>query len=466
LAGPKDRRDHGDIARGERSDGVSPPFRILQHFPQCGYIFRNDDDKVNLILSSGQEFDMISMNNRNLLAMYARNEAIQPLTDLIERYGPNLKAAFSQEQWDMVSVDGEIYALPTFNYEAVTDGLIIRKDWLDKLNLPMPTTPDELYEVLKAFKEKDPGGVGKDKVIPLAIHAGEDGNALSISGLAEAWGIGRGPTDFVVVDGEIQSGLDQPGVREYVAFLNKLNREGLLDPDAAISKHGDVTEKVGAGFVGVATFSCWDSGAVRALMEKVPDAELAFLPPLKDNNGNQRIAGTGGLYSFVIVPKVSKKAAEVVQFADAFLAPAHYTRLILGEENVSYKIEDGKYYPIFPEFNQFNKGRWFYPVNESSKYTPLFGARARKEPEMAMLWDDINAKSDGFMYTPVVNLAPVVEAEQKYGQPLRSFSHERLIKMLLDEKELAKFDEFVQEWKNKGGRELTEQYNAWYQSTK
>ncbi|KIL41387.1 hypothetical protein SD70_06960 [Gordoniibacillus kamchatkensis] len=404
----------------------------------------NEDDKVNLVLSSGQDYDMISMNNRNLLAMYAKNQAIQPLNQLIDQYGPNLKKAFSKEQWDMVSSGGNIYAIPTFNYEAVTDGIVIRKDWLDKLNLPLPTTPNELYTALKAFKDKDPGGVGKDKVIPFSFSAGDPGHQLNISGLAEAFGLSRGPADFVIKNGNIEAGVDQPGAKAYMTYLNKLNNEGLLDPDAAASKHAKIVEKVGAGLVGAAALSCWDSAALKALKEKDPKAELVFLPPLKDENGKQAIAGTGGLYSFVIVPKASKKAAEVVQYANAFLDPRNYTKLILGEENVTYKVEGGKYYPIFPEFNKLNKGRWFYPVNDSKMYTPLFGARARKEKEMGELWDDINAKSLKFMYTPVINNAPVVEAEQKSGQALRNLVHERLIKMMLDSGELAKFDEFVQ----------------------
>ncbi|WP_276356543.1 extracellular solute-binding protein [Cohnella caldifontis] len=425
----------------------------------------NEDDKVNLVLSSGQDYDMISMNNRNLLAMYAKNGAIQPLNDLIDQYGPNLKNAFTKEQWDMVSADGKIYAIPTFNYEAVTDGLVIRKDWLDKLGLAVPTTPDELYNVLKAFKEQDPGGVGKDKVIPFAFSPGDDGSQLFISGLAEAFGIGRGPTDFIVKDGQMVSSLDQPGAKEYMSYLNKLNADGLLDPDAAATKHDRVVEKVGAGLVGVAALSCWDSAAKKALLEKHPDAVLEFLPPMKDASGKQAISGSGGLYSFVIVPKSSKKAADVVKYANAFLDEKNYTKLILGEENVTYKVEDGKYYPIFPEFNKLNKGRWFYPVNDSDVYTPLFGARARKEKEMGEMWDDINAKSASSMYTPIVNLAPVVEAEQKNGQTLRTLTHEKLIKMMLDAGELAKFDQFSSEWKQKGGTELTRQYNEWYQGT-
>ena len=47
--------------------------------------------------------------------------------------------------------------------EAVTQHmlLLIRTDWLKKLNLSMPTTTEELMAVAKAFAEQDPDGNGK-----------------------------------------------------------------------------------------------------------------------------------------------------------------------------------------------------------------------------------------------------------------------------------------------------------------
>ena len=37
-----------------------------------------------------------------------------------------------------------------------------------------------------------------------------------------------------------------------------------------------------------------------------------------------------------------------------------------------------------------------------------------------------------------------------------------MMKMILDQGELDKFDEFVAQWKAEGGDELTNAYNAWY----
>jgi len=48
----------------------------------------------------------------------------------------------------------------------------INQNWLDALNLKMPTTTDEFYAVLKAFKEQDPNKNGVADEIPLAgAHA-------------------------------------------------------------------------------------------------------------------------------------------------------------------------------------------------------------------------------------------------------------------------------------------------------
>ena len=52
----------------------------------------------------------------------------------------------------------------------------INMPWLEKLGLDIPKTTDELYAVLKAFKERDPNGNNKPDEIPLISSNGYDGN--------------------------------------------------------------------------------------------------------------------------------------------------------------------------------------------------------------------------------------------------------------------------------------------------
>ena len=87
------------------------------------------------------------------------------LTDGIANNMPNLTAIFEKEPEMKAAAqnrDGEIYSLvkklPL--RPKVANAMYINKEWLDNLGLSMPTTYEELTDVLKAFKEQDADGDG------------------------------------------------------------------------------------------------------------------------------------------------------------------------------------------------------------------------------------------------------------------------------------------------------------------
>ena len=69
----------------------------------------------------------------------------------------------------IVNDEGDIYCFPFLrgdNSLMVFQGPIVRKDWLDKLGIPMPETIDDWYAMLQAFRDKDPNGNGKKDDVP------------------------------------------------------------------------------------------------------------------------------------------------------------------------------------------------------------------------------------------------------------------------------------------------------------
>ena len=422
-----------------------------------------EDEKLNLILMSGQEYDAIKMNyNMNLLASYIKNGVIQDLTDLVEQYGPNLKAAFPQQVWDMVSVDGRIYAIPETDSNDIENGIVVRQDWLDKLGLKLPETVDEFYTMLKAFSSIDPASVGVEYIIPFAATGVN--SLLGFNGLVQAFGVGLSPMDYMEVDGQLRVSFDLPGQKDYITFLNLLYKEGLLDADFPATTGPALIEKVSSGVVGCAAMSCWDSAALRTLQQNFPGSNLVFIKPLSKDGSIPRIAARGGLKNFLIVPNASKKAADVVKYCNDFLDDAHYLRLILGDEGTHYEVKEGVIYPLFPGFNAMNKGRWFYPTNDGSKYTPLFSVRAHKELEMGIMWDDLNTKGGDYKYVEITRFSPLLPEYTEYSNTLLAMTRENLMKMVIDEKELAGYDSFIQDWFAKGGRPLADAMNAWFQT--
>ena len=99
-------------------------------------------------------------------------------------------------------------------------GMQIRKDWLDELGLEVPTTYDELEEVLRQFKEK------KNAYAPLTL--GANGYMETSHALSAGYGVME---DFMQIDGQVVYGPMEDGWKEYLTMLNRWYAEGLLDPD-------------------------------------------------------------------------------------------------------------------------------------------------------------------------------------------------------------------------------------------
>ncbi len=131
----------------------------------------------------------------------------------------------------MYADDGEaMYCFPTIEYtpyDVIASQMFINQDWLETLNLEMPTDLDSLYNVLKAFKTKDPNGNGKQDEVPLIGLTGNYGNVLG-------WLMNM----FLYVDdvrfwnvddnGELYHIYATDEYREALIFINKLVKEGLL----------------------------------------------------------------------------------------------------------------------------------------------------------------------------------------------------------------------------------------------
>ncbi len=66
------------------------------------------------------------------------------------------------DSMNYAKIDGKSYGMAIATSSKGNEGLVIRKDWLDNLGLDVPTTLDELYDVMYAFTYNDPDGNGRD----------------------------------------------------------------------------------------------------------------------------------------------------------------------------------------------------------------------------------------------------------------------------------------------------------------
>ena len=221
------------------------------HIDWTCFVSDQFSDKKNLALAQfGNLPDGLfnaGMSEYDLLR-YAKQGIIIPLENLIDKYMPNLQAVFEKypEYRTMCTApDGHIYSFPWIEQlgagkeaiQAIGDIPYINKKWLDYLGLEIPTTTDELEQVLIQFRdhadelEKEFSIEGD--VIPMSfiINNGDQDPAILINGFGEGYG-DTGDHFAVTDEGKVIYTTVQEGYKEGIQWLHKLVTEDLVDPEA------------------------------------------------------------------------------------------------------------------------------------------------------------------------------------------------------------------------------------------
>lgn len=429
--------------------------------PQDGYA-----DKLNLIMASEEEYDIVTyLGDASLVNSYAQNGALVDIKPYLES-APNLRAAISDYAESSFTVDGGLYAIgmESLSFDGVgevREALFMRKDWLDELGLDVPTTTDEFVEVLRAFKEYD-NGTG-NAVVPMTLN----GSNVSLSGVLGAFGI---PNEWNEVDGKLVNRVADPRMKDYLAFLESLYDEGLLDAEFPANKAENQLEKYTNGISGVAYFGYWDCPTIYDTMDKTqPEHEQAFIPYLIGPNGDAGIGTTlgNGFDRIAFIPKASKHVEDVINFINICLEEDNFREICIGQEGVHYTIdENGEYWPIKPTFFDERSLANNYDVGRLSSYSEYWMCRAKKDERQWNCWEQLNRNEDVTKHNVVspASEAPIFPETSKNKQSLDQMVLDQQIKIIAGSDTVDSWDAFVEEWMAAGGEAMTNEYNEWYAS--
>ena len=249
-------------------------------------------EKINLMFAS-REFPQVMFNagvtDKNTWDG-AQGGDIWPLNDLIESYAPNWKRAFEERpiiKRAITMPDGKIYSLPYYreilNDYGVRDVQAINADWLKKAGKAVPTTTEELYQVLKAFRKGIDEGTLPKNGVPWYLRFHEwIGGEWEIYGAFGIWMKGQpGSTYLSVNGGKVEFGATDPALKDAVAYLNRLYSEKLIPEEAFTDKWEDYIAKTRS--VPPIT-GAWSSYFITEPVEQWFDP----LPVLKGPKGIQR----------------------------------------------------------------------------------------------------------------------------------------------------------------------------------
>lgn len=419
-------------------------------------------DKLNLLISSAEPYDVITITGEKAAYTdYAKMGALVDLTPLIDKYGENIKASISPESFEAMKVDGKIYAIPNRTSEFVGSSLMIRTDWLDKLGLKMPATLDELTAVLKAFKEKDPGGNG-DKGAPLSI----DGAQATMANVTGAFGIATGWSE---VDGKLVAAPLRPGFKEYLSYAADLYKQGLLDKEFAVNKDATLKEKFTSGRVGVIPLPWYDiPGIADALTKNFPDAKYAYVPALKGKDGQAGLGMSGGFDRLTFIPKSSKHPEDAIKWINAKLDKDTFKLIAIGEEGKHFTYKDGVYSPILPLFTDERGLASNYLTGIDEKLYPVYWqARVQKDPRLFAGFTFLNSEVPAeYRISDPLALAPSLPEYSKNNASLNQMINDFAVKVIVGEESADAVAAFIEKYNAAGGEASSKEVNEWYASVK
>jgi len=322
--------------------------------------------KVQLMMASGTGPDLMLCYTAALVEGFFNDGGTYDLAPYID--GPdqakNLKEYIGEECLNVARNEkNELWAVAARRSTTARQNLFIRKDWLDALGLDIPTTVDEMYNVLYQFKYNNPEG--RNDVIASAFatcNAGYPNGVMSYAFMKsvldeKTFNINSGSTTNLIYTDD--------GFAEYMRFMNKLYNAGLMDTEYYVNN--DFGQTVKEYFVN-GQLGCFEAdvnynvdnlrGSLLQNLKAInPNAEFISISPLKNiHDGKVYNNGYPVNGAFVFVPKTCKNVEAAITYLDWLATKEGGFTLFHGFEGEHFTYDnEGTPCIIDPSYNATDK---------------------------------------------------------------------------------------------------------------
>lgn len=420
----------------------------------------NLPDKVNATLASGDMPDILVSfqgsgysGNPSSIVNAARSGAFWEIGKYIDQF-PNLKKSRNAASDKNISIDGKIYGL--YKPQALSrKGFDVRTDWLDNVGLKLPTTTDELYQVLKAFTQQDPDRNGKDDTIGIVDRLNQAGMPESFDTLAAKFGV---PNKFTVKDGKFTPDFMTPEYMNTLDFYHKLYAEKLLNSDFTYIKTNQVDEIYARGQAGVYIGNLDETPRWVSLFKNDPKAKIQPFVNLKGPGGDHAFASFG-YWNYMLFTKSSIKTEDrLLEILSAIDRNSDFDKMKdlfqLGVDGFSYKMDNGK--PVITDMKA---------LNQTTTVQTLSAVKIPNRIDLIPDWQaKMQSEVDKNEQIAVANPAASLQSQtlDDHGAELTKIISDASVRYIIGELNKDSFQKEIEKWKNQGGlkalKELEDQY--------
>lgn len=343
------------------------------------------EQKKAPMLASGDIPDLILGPNAVSDSEFTKFKGLfEDLSDDLDRL-PNVQKMFEEQPLTKslaTQLDGKMYGLPKYQrfWPKSATRQYVNQTWLDNLGLEQPTTWDELFDVLVAFKEEDANGNGDaTDEIPIdwsPVGTGGFGyfqpmQLLASTGMVVSEG---GNTGYFAEDAKVGNFFVDERYKETVEFLNKCWEAGVVNPKA-FSQDYSAYQSTGRGEGDLAKVGfTWGWEASDRFGSKIHD-QYVSLAPLKQNESSQpswsyEMSLNYGV-NFAVLSAQSNNKEAALEFINALYDPETSLQGLFG--SIGPNIEkSGETYKILPPIDEnVDPGTWKWTSTWADN-TPMF----------------------------------------------------------------------------------------------
>lgn len=239
-------------------------------------------DSVTMVIAQNDLPDVMIVEDLDELQYLVDNDMIADLTDSYNNCMSdtikNIYGSYGRDILDVVTFGGKIMAIPETNISDGPNLIWLRKDWMDALGLSAPKTLSDVEEIIRQFKEKDPGHNGAGNTVGLVCDTSLCGGCgysseYTLDIIFAAYG--AFPKQWIYdEDGNVVYGSVQPEAKEALAHIHELYKEGILDQDFLMRTSSNLIELIVDGQCG-SFFGPWwaPNNPLMQAMEQNKDAE-------------------------------------------------------------------------------------------------------------------------------------------------------------------------------------------------
>ena len=450
-------------------------------------------DNVTMVIAQNDLPDVMIVEDLDELQYLVDNDMIADLTDSYNNCMSdtikNIYGSYGRDILDVVTFDGKIMAIPETNISDGPNLIWLRKDWMDALGLSAPRTLSDVEEIIRQFKEKDPGHNGEGNTVGLVCDTSLCGGCgysseYTLDIIFAAYG--AFPKQWIYDgDGNVVYGSVQPEAKEALAHIHELYKEGILDQDFLMRTSSNLIELIVDGQCG-SFFGPWwaPNNPLMQAVEQNKDAEWQPYLIATEESGLTSYHTQNPSGKYIVVrkgyeyPEIACKIIsvlfdylryndrdnqEIVDYYKENVDPTARPFAINVDYNNALQICYGELNHVFAG----NKSADDLNVLEYSYYEACESYLKDAENASAEDWA---AYTSRITACKILNDGRTNKVESLYfGETetmvtdwwsLENLESDTYLKIVTGESSLDEFDRFVENWYQNGGETITKEVRA------